>query len=88
MPHRPTHVEPRQLVRQCLVAKGVLAAFARTAFYGALGMSMWSKRVDGWLHNSKRHKSTSPVALTPVNMFLRDVISADGFLSDIVRSRV
>ena len=31
-----------------------------------------------------RHTSTSPVALTPVMMFLRDVLSANGFLSDIV----
>ena len=35
-----------------------------------------------------RHTSTSPVALTPVMMFLRDVLSANGFLSDIVKSRV
>ena len=35
-----------------------------------------------------RHTSTSPVALTPVMMFLRDVLSANGFLSDIARSRV
>ena len=35
-----------------------------------------------------RHTSTSPVALTPVIMFLRDVLSANGFISDIVRSRV
>ena len=34
-----------------------------------------------------RHTSTSPVTLTPVTMFLRDVLSANGFLSDIVRSR-
>ena len=46
MPHRPTHVEPRQLVRQCLVAKRVLAAFARTAFCYALGMSVSSMRAD------------------------------------------
>ena len=35
-----------------------------------------------------RHTSTSPVALTLVMMFLRDVLSANEFLSDIVRSRV
>ena len=31
-----------------------------------------------------RHTSTSPVTLTPVTMFLRDVLSANGFLSDIL----
>ena len=31
-----------------------------------------------------RHTSTSPVALTPVMMFLREVLSANRFLSDIV----
>ena len=47
MPHRPTHVEPRQLVRQCLVEKRVQTAFAITAFCGALGMSVSSKGADG-----------------------------------------
>ena len=47
MPHRSTHVAPRLLVGQCLVAKRVQAAFARTAFCGALGVSVSSKRADG-----------------------------------------
>ena len=37
--------------------KRVQTAFARTAFCGALGMSVSSKRADGYLHNSKRNNA-------------------------------